>query len=223
MRRILMNKNNNNCDMIRDLIPLYSEGLCSEESKQIVEEHTKTCDACRKLLETLPTDTTPESPVPDEGKTFRKVKKKMKRSLLRNIILSVALAAVVIPVGYLTVGQIVKQPEIQSFETVWQSIEVRQQVKKLFSGDIDGYMKHITWAESMDLIGMEIDISEFEELRRQDTENLRNAYEAAYGDAKIKRIDVESMHVGSLHTSSAVLTFATAELADGRVVDMQFN
>ena len=218
-----MKQNTNNCEMVQDLIPLYSEGLCSDVSRKIVKEHTASCENCRQLLTQIPADAVPDTPMPDESKPFRKVHKKMKRIRLRNVILSVALAAVVIPVGVLTVGEIIKVPFVPSFTTVMQSIEVRMMMKKLFSGDIDGYMKHITWAESMDLTGMEIDISEFEELRRQDTENLRNAYEAAYGDAKIKRIDVESMHVGSLHTSSAVLTFATAELADGRVVDMQFN
>ncbi len=217
-----MNKNNNNCDMIRDLIPLYSEGLCSEESKQIVEEHTKTCDACRSLLTQIPMDTTSESPVPDEGKTFRKVKKKMKRSLLRNIILSVALAAVVIPVGVLTVGEILKIPFVPSFSTVMQSIEVHHQVKQLFSGDIDGYMKRITWAEALDLAGVEIDSSEFEELRRQDTENIRKTYEIAYGEAKVKHIDVKSMHIGSFNTTSAVMTDVTVEFADGRIIDMDF-
>ncbi len=218
-----MKQNTNNCEMVQDLIPLYSEGLCSDMSRKIVEGHMAACETCRQLLTQIPADAVQDTTITDESKPFRKVHKKMKKSRLRNVILSVALAAVVIPVGILTVGEILKMPFVPSFTTVMQSIEVRMMMKKLFSGDIDGYMQHITWSEAMDLAGIEIDISEFEELRRQDTENIRNAYEAAYRDAKIKRIDVESMHVGSLHTSSAVLTYATAELADGRVVDMQFN
>ena len=216
--------NNNNCEMIRDLIPLYSEGLCSDESKKIVEEHTKNCDSCRKLLETLPTDTTPKSPVPDEGKAFRKVRKKMKRSFQHNIRLSVALAAVVILVGYLTVGQIVKQPEIQSFETVWQSIEVRQQVKKLFSGNIEGYMETASWGNYYDINSLYIQLNDMEEIREQDTENLKKTFDAAYGNAKIKNIDVTSQY-GAMYTeeNTIVCSDVFIEFDDGRMLSMSFN
>lgn len=212
-----MNNNNNNCELIRDLIPLYSEELCSDESKKIVEEHTKNCDSCRKLLETLPTDTTPESPVPDEGKAFRKVRRKMKR-------MSVALAAVVILVGYLTVGQIVKIPEIQSFETVWQSIEVRQQVKKLFSGNIEGYMETASWGNYYDINSLYIQLNDMEEIREQDTENLKKTFDAAYGNAKIKNIDVTSQY-GAMYTeeNTIVCSDVFIEFDDGRMLSMSFN
>lgn len=218
-----MKQERNNCEMVQDLIPLYSEGLCSDMSRKIVEEHTESCETCRQLLARIPADSVQEIPLPDESKPFRKVRKKMKKSRLKIALLSVALAAVAIPAGVLTVGEILKIPFVPSFTSVMQSIEVHMMVEKLFSGDIEGYMQGVTWAETLDLAGIEMDASDTEELRRQDTDNLRNAYEAAYGDAKIKRIDVESMHVGSYNTTSAVLTLATVELADGRVVDMQFN
>ncbi len=219
-----MKNNEMKCEMIQDLIPLFSEGLCSDESKKIVEEHTKTCEDCRKLLETIPTDTTPKSSVPDEGKAFRKVRKKMKRSLLHNIILSVALAAVVIPVGYLTVGQIVKIPEIQSFETVWQSIEVRQQVKKLFSGNIEGYMETASWGNYYDINTMYVSIDGVEKIREQDTENLKKTFDAAYGQAKIKNIDVTSQY-GGMYTeeNTIVCSDVFIEFDDGRMLSMGFN
>lgn len=37
------------CDVIRDLIPLYKEGLLSNASKKLVEEHIKTCESCDKF------------------------------------------------------------------------------------------------------------------------------------------------------------------------------
>lgn len=36
------------CDVIKDLLPLYIENLCSEESKQVVEEHLEQCKECRQ-------------------------------------------------------------------------------------------------------------------------------------------------------------------------------
>ena len=39
-----------NCDIARDLLPLYADGLCSEESRKAMEEHLKNCRECRELL-----------------------------------------------------------------------------------------------------------------------------------------------------------------------------
>ena len=38
------------CKIIEDLIMLYAEDLCSEDSKKMVEEHLKTCESCKKKL-----------------------------------------------------------------------------------------------------------------------------------------------------------------------------
>lgn len=40
----------NNCQIIKDLLPLYQEDLLSEESKTFVEDHLKTCPECENLL-----------------------------------------------------------------------------------------------------------------------------------------------------------------------------
>lgn len=40
----------NNCEIIKDLLPLYQEDLLSEESKTFVEDHLKTCPKCENLL-----------------------------------------------------------------------------------------------------------------------------------------------------------------------------
>lgn len=38
-----------NCDVIQDLLPLYEDGICSEASKAIVEEHLRECSACKEI------------------------------------------------------------------------------------------------------------------------------------------------------------------------------
>ena len=40
----------NNCNIIKDLLPLYKENLLSQESKIFVEDHLKTCPNCENLL-----------------------------------------------------------------------------------------------------------------------------------------------------------------------------
>lgn len=44
------------CDVIRDLLPLYCDGACSEESRRAVEAHTASCAACREELALMQSD-----------------------------------------------------------------------------------------------------------------------------------------------------------------------
>ena len=41
------------CDVIRDLLPLYAEKLASPASSALVEQHLAACPACRAELEQL--------------------------------------------------------------------------------------------------------------------------------------------------------------------------
>ncbi len=204
---------NLNCEVIRDLIPLCSEGLCSETSAQEIEKHIAACERCRMLYENIPTVEAPKLEVPDESKPFRKVRKKMKRSRLKIALLSIALAAVVIPVVYLSCGQIVKDASVQSFETVWQSFEVRQLVKKLAEGDIAGYMAESSWGDCAEINAIDFTITDYAVIREKDTENLQRAYDAAFGDTKVERIKVDSEYTetaaegSSLVYSRAVITY----------------
>ena len=42
-----------NCDLINDLLPLYADNVCSEESKAAVAEHISGCEKCRTQLEKM--------------------------------------------------------------------------------------------------------------------------------------------------------------------------
>ena len=37
------------CNVIRDLLPLYVDGCCSEESAKLVAEHLEVCESCRTV------------------------------------------------------------------------------------------------------------------------------------------------------------------------------
>ncbi len=39
------------CAVIKDLLPLYKDELCSSESKKLVEEHIAGCESCQKVFE----------------------------------------------------------------------------------------------------------------------------------------------------------------------------
>lgn len=41
------------CNVIKDLLPLYVDDCCSEESSQLVQEHLKGCEDCQRAYNTM--------------------------------------------------------------------------------------------------------------------------------------------------------------------------
>ena len=37
----------NTCDVVKDLMPMYMDGLLSESSRQMMNEHMQTCEKCK--------------------------------------------------------------------------------------------------------------------------------------------------------------------------------
>lgn len=67
------------CGIVQDLIPSYVDGLCSESSRQCVEEHTKDCEECRAFLEGCRTVELSGTVLEEQQLDgLRKVKKKLK-------------------------------------------------------------------------------------------------------------------------------------------------
>lgn len=42
-----------NCNVIKDLLPSYVDGICSEDSQKIIEQHILTCSECSALVDTM--------------------------------------------------------------------------------------------------------------------------------------------------------------------------
>ena len=86
----------NDCSVVKDLIPLYAEGLVSAETKEFIYEHCQSCDNCRKLLEAL-------AKSPDEQETNDSKKEKIwseiagkERKKKKKKYLTLSLASVII-------------------------------------------------------------------------------------------------------------------------------
>ena len=84
----------NDCDIIKDLLPSYSEGLTTETTNAIIEEHLKDCPGCCEELEKI--RHAGASPLQDkqdraEIKHLEKAGQRNRRRLLR---LSVILAVI---------------------------------------------------------------------------------------------------------------------------------
>ena len=83
-----------NCDIIQDLIPSYVDGICSEASKNCVEEHIETCAECREMVVLCKNNALTGNQAEQkvlEG--FRKIKEKMKYSRIANMLLLTVLVS----------------------------------------------------------------------------------------------------------------------------------
>ena len=83
------------CEIIRDLLPLYCDGLCSETSRQEIEAHVAQCEGCRTCLAEMKGEDAPVS-LPDleqetEVRVLRGVKKKFSHRRRRAVLLTAAI------------------------------------------------------------------------------------------------------------------------------------
>lgn len=85
------------CNLIQDLLPLYYDGVCSQESCEIIEAHLSECLTCRNYLaamhdsdKTIPQLTVKEREQ-QKAVSFQTVKKKLKRKQLLIVIVCIAL------------------------------------------------------------------------------------------------------------------------------------
>lgn len=77
-----------NCNVIKDLIPLYIDGCCSEESNKIVKEHLESCDSCKQLFNDMNT-TSDNISVTEPPIAFNKVNE-WKASVFQSVLLFVS-------------------------------------------------------------------------------------------------------------------------------------
>lgn len=72
-----------NCDVIRDLLPLYHDGVCSEESRALVEAHLNACPGCSAILQELRGEIDLPHEEPNDSAVLRKLHKNVKRAWIR--------------------------------------------------------------------------------------------------------------------------------------------
>lgn len=79
------------CDVIRDLLPLYAEKLASPASSALVEQHLAACPACRAELEQMEKPV-PVQPEPQPDAPLKNIRSSLNRRRLRTMLCSFAAA-----------------------------------------------------------------------------------------------------------------------------------
>tara|TARA_Y100000588_G_C13856866_1_gene754460 strand:- start:313 stop:756 length:444 start_codon:yes stop_codon:yes gene_type:complete len=86
------------CDVVKDLLPLYHDEVCSLESKKLVEAHLETCESCKEELEKYNIDLKIGNQNSDSGldgaKAISKLSNKWKQDKRRSFLLGTMLVSI---------------------------------------------------------------------------------------------------------------------------------
>ena len=98
------------CSVVKDLIPLYAEGLVSSETKEFVDEHCEGCEKCRSLLNAIAESSDhPEANDDQKEKIWNEIaikerKKKTRKYVLLSFAAAILLLASVFIYSFLIKG-----------------------------------------------------------------------------------------------------------------------
>ncbi len=87
--------NKSNCEIIRDILPLYVDSACSAESRGFIEDHIKECEECKKLLKLMQEEEyIPKTESVSEDKGVE-ILKKVNKKIVRKQITIAAITAII--------------------------------------------------------------------------------------------------------------------------------
>lgn len=92
----------NECNIVRDILPLYSEGMVSEDTASFVTEHLEGCTACKAELDALNQTNEIDRMDEEDARTrseetlpLKMVKSRIRRSKWLMVIIAVLITAIV--------------------------------------------------------------------------------------------------------------------------------
>ena len=135
-----------NCNIIKDLLPSYIDGICSEETVVAVEKHIEHCPGCKDTMQMMmqPTVQIVETNVEAAKEPFKRINKKRRFQVITAIVLSFMICVigyqVVQNVGFvnqLLFPKVMAVAEITDAKEEWQSIR--------FSSDLINHQDYVIY------------------------------------------------------------------------------
>ncbi len=92
------------CHVIEDLLPLYHDEVCSQESCTLIQEHLKDCESCKRLLSKIEEETVPMVSNIDDAAPIKSISAKWKKSkhaaFFKGTIITIVMCACLFGVNY---------------------------------------------------------------------------------------------------------------------------
>lgn len=80
------------CNVILDLLPLYYDQVCSDETKALVEEHLSSCESCREALKSMGGELSIPKQDIESVEILKNIKKELKTKEFKWLIVVVLVA-----------------------------------------------------------------------------------------------------------------------------------
>lgn len=84
------------CKIVEDLLPLYHDGVCSEESRQMVDEHLAQCEDCRKMLGQIDGELVSPAAKDADIKPLKNINKAVNRGKRKALVAGIAITLAVL-------------------------------------------------------------------------------------------------------------------------------
>lgn len=138
------------CSVVKDILPVYIEKLCSNETNELIENHLQQCRKCKSIYEEMTNESliTGEETVDNSiSDPFRKIKRRNRIIVLISVVFTVILISLV-DFAYHNVRSIktLFTPEIVTFTEVssneWSRVSFQESDSLKFSSHL--YKRRMT-------------------------------------------------------------------------------
>ena len=132
------------CEMIQDLLPLYLDGVCSEESKKAIEQHLAECSGCKAFYTAMEeaegTQIQAHNPDRERQKavSFQAVKKRIFR---KQILAAVSAVLVLVAMAFAAVGILKNTTRIVAYDNNISVSMVDDNLVGRLQGSRENYVK----------------------------------------------------------------------------------
>lgn len=175
------------CDIIRDLLPLYSDKVCSESSRRLVEEHCAECEECAEQLTAM----SAELPREEKAGGAKNPLKKTRRHYLKLAFLT---AAVAVPMAVVIciIGAISINETNHSGSISWSAIAAEREMT-----GFGNLIKKGSYRKALSEVGFK----GLDGVNRKNEGELLDVYTKIFGDFfseyPIEYIDCEAKYYGA--------------------------
>ncbi|MDE6131864.1 MAG: zf-HC2 domain-containing protein [Oscillospiraceae bacterium] len=140
------------CNVIDDLIPLYADGICSEDTKTIIEHHIAVCPECREKLKAMTATLEKNEKKAEIDNPFKKVK----RHYLRLVTVTLLVCAIfIVPLG---TAWFLKTNEVYDAGYSWATVTTNAKLRK-----IGNLFKKGKYREALDLFDLNCNAGDYTE------------------------------------------------------------
>ena len=95
-----------NCNIIKDLLPSYIDGICSEDSATAIEAHISHCEDCEQTLKKMQQQTDYIQQIPEEAKKAISPLKKINKKRHIQVSVAIVMTLLITIIGGLVIQEV---------------------------------------------------------------------------------------------------------------------